>query len=489
MPPLLGRLAAAFVLSVALSVDPRAADANWPQFRGPGGLGVGAADAHPPTTFGPGTNLAWRVDTPPGNSSPIVWGRRIFLTAFADGKLLTLAFDRDSGRELWRREVAPEKVEEVHPSLGNPASATPVTDGERVYVHFGSFGAVAYDLDGKEVWRRPMALTQTEYGASSSPVLAGDHVIQLLDQDGGSHLVALDKRTGTVAWRVDRPEMRRGFGTPIVWEHHGATDLVVPGTIWLEGLDPRTGAERWRVSGLARLTCTSPVVGDGMLFAASWTTGGDLNPERITMPRFDDFLAEHDANQDGKLSFNEFPSGPMKARFKHMDGDRSGFVERAEWESMARIFARVENQAFAVKPDAKGELSDARVRWRFKKGLPYVSSPLHYRGRFYMVKNGGMFTCLDPETGKALYLEQRLGAIGNYCSSLVGADGRIYVTAQRGVMVVVKAGDTFEVLARNQLGETMQASPVPLVDTLLVRTAGHLMAFRENPPRTAAAGN
>lgn len=277
MPPLPIRFGAAFALSVALSVDPRAAGANWPQFRGPGGLGVGAADTHPPTTFGSGTNVAWRVDTPSGNSSPIVWGRRIFLTAFADGKLLTLAFDRDSGRELWRREVTPAKVEEVHPSLGNPASATPATDGERVYVHFGSFGMVTYDLDGKEVWRRPMSLTQTEYGASSSPVLAGDNVVQLLDQDGGSHLVALDKRTGAVAWRVDRPEMRRGFGTPIVWEHDGATDLVVPGTIWLEGMDPRTGTERWRVSGLARLTCTSPVVGDGMLLAASWTTGGDLN--------------------------------------------------------------------------------------------------------------------------------------------------------------------------------------------------------------------
>lgn len=473
----------AVALGLAALSSTLAAEANWPQFRGPGGLGVAAEDARPPIHFGPGTNAVWRIETPSGNSSPVVWRGRLFLTGFAEGKLLTLAFDQASGRELWRREVAPEKVEEVHPSLGNPATATPATDGDRLYVHFGSFGALAYDLDGKELWRRPMRLTQTEYGASSSPVLAGDHVVQLLDQDGDSHLVALNKRTGEVAWRVERPEMRRGFGTPIVWTHDGATDLVVPGTIWLQGLDPATGAERWRVSGLARITCTSPIVGDGVLFAASWTTGGDHGADHILMPKFDDVLAERDADKDGRFSFEELPPGPVKQRYKHLDGNRNGFVERAEWETMADIFARVENQAFAVKPDAKGQLSDAGVLWRFKKGLPYVGSPLFYRGRFYMVKDGGMLTCLDPQTGKAVYQEERLGPIGPYYSSLVGADGRIYVTSQRGVVTVVKAGDSFEVLARNELGEVTQASPVPLGDTLLVRTAGHLTAFRENPAR------
>jgi outer membrane protein assembly factor BamB len=475
--------AIALVLGAMLPLASQAAEANWPQFRGPGGLGVAAPEAHPPVGFGPGTNMAWQVATPSGNSSPIVWGNRIFLTGFAEGKLLLLALDRDSGRELWRREVVPAKVEEVHQSLGSPASATPVTDGERLYVHFGSVGMLAYDLDGHERWRRPMALTQTEYGASSSPVLAGDNVIQLLDQDGGSHLVALNRRTGEVAWRVERPEMRRGFGTPIVWTHDQVTDLVVPGTIWLEGLDPQNGTERWRVSGLARITCTSPVVGDGLLFTASWTTGGDHNSEHITMPKFDDFLAEHDTNKDGKFSYDELPPGPMKQRFKHMDGNRSGFIERAEWETMADIFARVENQAFAVKPDASGRLSDAGVLWRFKKGLPYVGSPIYYAGRFYMVKNGGMLTCLDPQTGKPVYQEERLGAVGDYYASIVAADGHLYVTSQRGVVTVVRAGDTFEVLAHNELGEVTQASPVPLGDTLLVRTAGHLTAYRQSPTR------
>ena len=470
-------------LGCCLSAALAAAEPNWPQFRGPGGLGVAGADARPPVRFDPTTNVAWRIASPAGNSSPVIWGDRIFLTGLAEGKLLTLAYDRATGREVWRAAVAPERIEEVHPSLGHPATATPVTDGERVYIHFGSFGLLAYDFTGQEVWRRPMKLTQTEYGASSSPILAGDLVIQLLDQDGDSHLVALDRRTGNVAWRVERPEMRRGFGTPILWSHDGATDLVVPGTLWLKGLDPATGSERWQVSGLARITCTSPVVGDGTLFAASWTTGGDRGPSHLLMPRFEEVLGTNDADGDGRFTFAELPPGPAKERFKHLDGNRNGFVERAEWETMADIFARVENQAFAVKPDAKGQVSDAGVRWRFKKGLPYVGSPLFYGGRFYLVKDGGMLTCLDPQTGRALYQEERLGPIGPYYASLLGADGRLYVTSQRGTVVVVRAGDTLEVLARNELGETAQASPAALGDTLYVRTEGHLAAFRATASR------
>lgn len=392
--------------------------------------------------------------------------------------MLVVAYDRDSGREKWRRELIPETIEEVHRSLGSPASATPITDGERLYVHFGSFGLAAFDLDGAELWRVPMKLTQTEYGASSSPMFAGENVIQLLDQDGGSHLVAVNKRTGRIVWRVERPEMRRGFGTPLVWEHHGLTDLVVPGTIWLIGYDPKTGDERWRVSGLARITCTSPVVGDGMLFTASWTTGGDRSAERITMPPFEEFAAQYDTDHDGRFTFAELPEGPAKQRFKHLDGNRSGFVERAEWESMAAIFARVENQAFAVKPDERGGLSDAGVTWRFKKGLPYVASPVFYQGRFYMVKNGGLLTCVDPQTGTPAYLEERLGSGGDYYASLVAADGRIFVTSQQGVITVVAADPAISILAKNDLAEPIHATPAIIGDTIFVRTAARLFAFR-----------
>ena len=470
----LGLFAAAAVLMLPLS-----ARAQWPQFRGPDGLGLAAADARPPVVFGPDTNVAWQIVLPAGNSSPIISRDRLVLTAYADRKLLTLAFDPATGRELWRQAVEPAQVEEVHRSLGSPATPTPVCDGERFYVHFGSVGLLAYDPDGHELWRRPMPLPVTEYGSSSSPVIAGDNLVILLDQDGGSHLLAVNRRTGAQAWRVERPEMRRGFGTPLVWRHHDRTDLVVPGTIWLKGYDPATGAERWRVSGLARITCTSPVVADGRLLTASWTTGGDRAADRITMPAFDEFLAKYDQDHDGRFRYDELPAGPAKERFKHMDGNRDGFVSRAEWEEMASIFERVENQAFAVEPDEQGRLSDAQVRWRFKRGLPYVASPVAYRGRFYLVKNGGMFTCLDPKTGRALYQEERLGAVGDYYASLTAANGHIYVASVGGVVTVVKAGDTFEVAASNRVGEGIHASPAVVGNTLYLRTAGHLYAFRD----------
>ena len=150
---------------------------------------------------------------------------------------------------------------------------------------------------------------------------------------------------------------------------------------------------------------------------------------------------------------------------------------------MADIFSRVENQAFAVKPDAQGRLSDAGVLWRFKKGLPYVASPLYYQGRLYLAKNGGMVTCLDPLTGQPHYQEERLGATGDYYTSPVAADGRIYFASQRGVVTVVRAGDTFEVLRQNDLGEVVQASPAIIGSTLYIRTAGHLYAFRDPAAR------
>jgi len=308
-------------------------------------------------------------------------------------------------------------------------------------------------------------------------------VVQLVDQDGGSHIVALNKLTGAPAWRVERPEMRRGFGTPIVWAHDGISDLVVPGTIWLKGLDPGTGDERWRLNGLARITCTSPVVGDGLLFTASWTAGGDKTADRITMAKFDDVLAKRDLDHDGKLSFAELPEGPMKQRFKHLDGNRNQLVERVEWESMAEIFSRVENQAFAVKSDARGRLSDEGVLWRFKKGLPYVASPIYYQGRLYLVKNGGMLTCLDPKTGRPFFQEERLGATGDYYASPVAANGHIYISSQPGIMTVIKAGDRLEVVAQNNFEEAVQASPAIVGPTIYLRTASQLYAFRDGATR------
>lgn len=464
-----------FGFLVFVAATARASD--WPQFRGPASQGVAAPDARPPIAFGPSSNVLWQVTVPPGNSSPVLRDGRLFLTAFDQGQLTTLALDASTGRELWRRTLPPSKVEEVHRSLGSPASATVATDASRVFVHFGSFGMAAYTFEGRELWRHPLPVTETEYGSSSSPVVAGNLVIQLLDQDAGSYLVALRADDGTEAWRVDRPEMRRGFGTPILWSHHGRTDLVVPGTIFMSGLDPATGRERWRVDGLARITCTTPVVSGNTLFAASWTTGGDRAADRIELGGFDAILTDNDKNQDGKLSHAELPAGAAQQRKKHLDGNRDGFVDRQEWDSMAAIFARVENQAWALEAGPDGSVKADGVRWRFKRGLPYVASPVHDGSHLYLVKNGGFLTCLDGVTGKAAYQEERLSAPGDYYASPTLAAGHLYVASQPGIVTVVKAGSKFEVISRNDLGEAIQASPAVVGSTLYLRTASKLYAF------------
>lgn len=463
--------------SLTLVAASAALAADWPQFRGPGSLGIAAKDARPPIAFGPSSNVLWQVTIPPGNSSPVVRDGRLFLTAFDAGQLWTVSFDAATGRELWRRSLPPSKVEEVHRSLGSPASATVATDASRVFVHFGSFGMAAYTIEGRELWRHPLPVTETEYGASSSPVVAGNLVIQLLDQDAGSYLVALRVEDGTEAWRVERPEMRRGFGTPILWSHHGRTDLVVPGTIFMTGLDPASGRERWRVDGLARITCTTPVVSGNTLYAASWTTGGDRAADRIELGTFATILSDNDKDHDGRLSHAELPAGAAQQRKKHLDGNRDGFVDRTEWESMAAIFARVENQAWALDAAGDGSVTAEGVRWRFKRGLPYVASPLHDGSHLYLVKNGGFLTCLDVATGKPAYQEERLSAPGDYYASPTLAGGHLYLASQPGTVTVVKPGPKFEVVARNDLGEAIQASPAMVGSTLYLRTASKLYAF------------
>lgn len=457
--------------------QPARRDDGWAGFRGPGRLGVAPSSAHPPLQFGPGTNEAWNVAIPKGHSSPVLCDGRVFLTAHQDGELLTIALDARTGREAWRRAVRPRKIEEVHRTLGSPASATLATDDSAVYAHFGSFGIVSYSFDGTERWRHAMAVTETEYGASASPLVVGDVVVQLLDQDAGAHAVALRRTDGAVAWRVERPEMRRGFGSPVAWSHHGRTDLVLPGTIFMVGLDPATGIERWRVDGMARITCTTPLALGDRLYSASWTTGGDRAADRLELPAFDEVLKANDRDGDGQLSHAELPAGAARERTKHLDGNRDGQVDRGEWESMASIFARVENQAWCLEAGPDGAVSKAGVRWRFKRGLPYVASPLACDGSFYMVKNGGLMTCLDASSGEVRYQEERLPAGGDYYASPVAAEGRIYVASQGGIVSVVKAGPRFQVLSKVDLGEPIHASPAVDGSRLYIRTTGRLWAF------------
>src|SRR5882672_11645637 len=233
-----------FVISF-LSVGAAAIGAppSWPQFRGPGGLGI-AAGSYAPTHFGPASNVLWKTELPSGNSSPSISKDRLFLTTFDTKKLETICLDRLTGSILWRRTAPAQTFEPTH-RMGSPATATAVCDSDSVYVYFGSFGLLAYDHSGTERWRKPLPTPVVEFGNSASPILAGDRLIQVCDQDDGSYLLAVDAGTGKTLWRIERPEFRRSFATPLIWHHGNVQELVVPGSIWLKSYNLSDGSERW----------------------------------------------------------------------------------------------------------------------------------------------------------------------------------------------------------------------------------------------------
>jgi outer membrane protein assembly factor BamB len=451
-----------------------AADPYWPQFRGPNGSGV-AQQGNPPVHFGPTSNVLWKIELPAGHSSPCVWADRIFLTASDSTALETLCLDRRTGKVLWRQAAPARKVEPTH-RLGSPATPTPATDGERVYVYFGSFGLLAYDFNGKEQWRKPLNTPVVEFGTSASPILAGDSLVQVCDQDLDSYLLAVNRHTGKTVWKTERPEFRRSFATPFVWEHGGVEELVVPGSLWLKSYNLKDGSERWTLSGTSRVACSSPTAGGDLLFSASWNVGGDSD-SRITMPPFAEFARDHDTNKDGKFTVEEIPVGPVRERFTQMDLNKDGIVTPAEWEGMRDMFAKAGNAVLAIRAGGHGEIARTHVAWKATRSLPYVASPLYYQGRLCTVKNGGLASCYDATTGKPFYQDERLDAPGDYYASLVAAGGNVYLASQNGVVTVLAAGDTFNVLARNKFNEEIMATPAIVDGKLYVRTAGHLYAI------------
>ena len=462
----------------ALAVAAQAAAARWPQFRGPDGSGV-SGDGSFPTEFGPGTNQWWKVALPPGNSSPCIWNEALFITAYAEPDHRVLCLDARTGELRWERSMVGAPRERGS-GLSNPASPTSCTDGERVISYFGPLGVVCHDFDGRELWRRLLPEPATQHGVGTSPVLADDRVILLRDQDVSSHLLALDKRSGETVWRAERPDFRRGFCTPLVLGTGPGALVIAPGTLRIVAYDVRDGGERWRAVGLPNEVCASPVAGDGLIFCAGWTPGSGV----ARMPDFNGLLAAGDRNGDGQLARDEAPAGPAAQHFNYMDADRDGMLSRAEYEFIAGVFQRSQNALLAVRPGGSGDVTGSHVAWRHARGLPYVPTPLLYRGRLYLLKNGGLLTCLEAKSGEVLFQEERLGVVGDNYASPVAADGKIAIVSQSGTVAVVGVADGLEVLARNPLGEPVLATPAVAHDALYIRSRQHLWAFKTATPRS-----
>ena len=227
---------------------------EWTQFRGPNGTGVSPTTGLP-QEFGPNKNVVWKTELPPGHSSPVLTRDRIFITAHTKEKqtykLLVICLDRATGKVLWQREVPRSRTGRLQ-NVNGPASPSPVTDGSNVYAFFQEFGLVSYDAAGKERWKLPLGPFNMFYGFGASPILVDDKVILPIDQDNpSSYLIAVDKNSGKVRWKVDRPVVISGYSTPIIYQpKQGPKQIVIPESFQLSAYSVEDGKRVWWVRGL-----------------------------------------------------------------------------------------------------------------------------------------------------------------------------------------------------------------------------------------------
>jgi outer membrane protein assembly factor BamB len=478
-------LAAAIFTSAGFAGD-------WSQFRGPNGSGVGDA-VQLPSEFGPEKNVVWKTAVPFGHSSPVIGGDLIFLTGAEGGsrsdagrekvvdqggKLYTLAIARSTGRIVWRREAPRGRLERYQPT-NSPASPSPVTDGAAVYVFFGDYGLLCYTKEGVERWRLPLGPFNNVNGHGSSPILFRDLLILVCDQDSGSYLLAVDKKTGRVRWKTPRPEVLRGYVTPAIFEpKDGPAELIVPGSFQVTSYYAATGERAWWVRGLSWQPKSLPVIDGDTIYVHAWEGGGDAETPTET-PTFTEMLARRDTNHDGKLSEAEFADDPkMQRGYYLLDLDGNGFLDEKEWDFYrARRAAR--NNLLAIRHGGHGDLTSTNVVWSMQKFLPNCPSPLIYQGVMYLVKDGGILTALDPKTGKIFKQGRLRGALDGYYASPVGACGKVYLLSQQGKATVIKAGPDWEILASNDLEEDTFATPAIFDNKLFLRTHGTLYCFAQ----------
>ncbi len=393
--------------------------ADWPHWRGDDGNGV-SLTAKPPVEFGADRNLRWKVEIPGrGSSSPVIMGDLVFVTTavpvegeagMLDFRLLCI--DRETGREVWSRSCVKAVPHEGTHETNGFASASPCTDGERVYAHFGSRGLHCFTVAGAPLWSRDFGdmTVRHGFGEGSSPTLAGEMIVVPWDHEGPSMLIAVDKRTGKTIWETPRDEPTC-WATPLVVADAGGTkQVVMNGENAARGYDLATGRELWRCGGQTQRPCASAVSADGKAFIGSGFRGA--------------FLGGFD---------------------------------------------------LAGRGDLKGT---PHVLWTRQAGTPDVASPLLSHGRlFYYKEKSGLLTCIDANTGDPHYETTRVPGVARTYASPVAAGGHVYLTDRSGRITVIDDGPRLNVVAENDVGEGVDATPSPAGDSLFVRGEQRLFRF------------
>jgi outer membrane protein assembly factor BamB len=460
------------VALLALAAAAAPAAAQWGQFRGPNGSGVDTAAGYP-VTFSPTQQVVWKAALPYGQSSPVVAGSQVYVTARDGEQLVTLAFDAGTGRERWRRAITPPRRADIY-KANDPASPTPAADEHGVVVFFADFGLAAYAPDGKPQWTLPLGPFKNFYGMAGSPIITGDTVILVCDQMTGSFMVALDRRTGRERWRRARPGVTVSWTTPMVFAPGGGADpqLIALSSSRLDGYTLATGEPRWWMPLSSQGAIGTAVAHGDMVIVAT------LGANEPWMEPFESALKTFDADKDGKLSRAEYATEKgFGEHFGWVDADGNDILEKAEYDD-ARAMGFGEYGLAAVKPAGLSGKVDPNVAlWRFKKNLPFVPTPVVYEGLLYMVKAGGIVTAIDPSTGQATKEGRSKDAPGDYTASPIAADGKVFLASVNGKVTVLKAGRDWEILGVNDLGEEINATPALSGGRLYVRTRGMLYCF------------
>lgn len=467
--------------------------ADWPQFRGPNSAGV-ADGAAVPIEFGPGKNELWSLPLGSGHSSPCIVGNSIFLTTYDEDRerLEVVCIARDEGVIRWRRHVPTDEIETGHPSF-SPASSTPASDGERVVAYFGSFGLICFDFGGETLWDIRMPLAKSYAGNATSPAIVEDRVILYRGNHVDHFLLAVDMETGRQLWKVQQDEPFTSemacTSCPIV----AKDKLIVHTARALQAIDIFSGKQIW-VAKCATTATSTPILAGEEVIVAAWNKMGEpvLRPP---FPSFEELIAAHDKDDDKLISRDELPTlmifyrpegaeapnNGAAVRFSAADKNQDGEITADEWDAQLRQLADFRSHydthgMLAVRIDSKGMVEPEQIRTLQRQGIPEVPSPLFHDGFVYFVKNGGVLTCLELETGKRAY-QIRTRGTGTHYASPIMADGKLFCTAGNGRITVLSLGPKPKTLAVNDMGDRTYATPAIVDGILYVRTHKRLFAF------------
>jgi outer membrane protein assembly factor BamB len=448
--------------------------AQWDRFRGPNGTGVAETTALP-AEFGAANNLIWRQELPPGHSSPIVVGERIYLTAVERGRLYTLCLEANSGRVVWKQEAPRPRQEKLH-NLNNPASPTPVADDENVYTFFPDFGLLSYTRDGKERWRLPLGPFRNVYGIGVSPILADDVVVLVIDQDKDSFIMAVGRQDGKLRWRKPRPEALSGASTPAVVKSSAGPSLILaPASFRMDVYSARDGEAMWWVGGLPSEMKAVPVIAGDLVYVSGFNTPGNDPGNQVTLPKWQELLARDDSNKDGAIQREEMSDTRTQKYWDFIDTEGRGKIEESEWNLHLSVMA-AENGLYVFKRGSQGD-ETAKLVWKYQRSVPQLPSLVVYRDVAYMLNDRGILTTLDAATGRLLRQDRLRGVPDNYYASPVAGDGKIFLASNSGVIAVLRAGGEQELMAANSLDEEIFATPAIADGRLYVRTASALYCF------------